>query len=151
ALRHARAKRLVAEATMHFEKKEFQETSRCLHAALQANPSNLEATKLTAELLETAGLPAAISWRIRASQLRPGDMTNRLDWAQTALKLRDIKSAEDALSGLDEAAKSTARYHKLAGALAWSKGNAQEAEEHYQQARRLEPGNPSNILNLGTI
>jgi predicted Zn-dependent protease len=78
-------------------------------------------------------------------------MTNRLDWAQTALKLRDFKSAEDALSGLDEAAKSTARYHKLAGALAWSKGDDQEAEEHYQQARRLEPGNPSNILNLGTI
>jgi Flp pilus assembly protein TadD len=149
--KRAKAKGLVAEAARHLNSKDYKEASRCLHAALRANSSSIEATKLTADLLDAVGSPVAISWRIRASQLRPGDMTNRLDWAQTALKLGDFKSAEDALSGLDEAAKSTARHHKLAGAVAWSKGNAQEAEEHYQQARQLEPGDPSNILNLGTI
>ena len=151
ALKNARAKRLVAEAAQHFKLHEFQETSRCLHATLLANPSSLEATKLTAELLETIGSPAAIGWRIRASELAPVDMTYRLDWAQTAVKLRDLKSAEDALSGLDEEARSSARYHKVAGALAWNQGKAEEAEQHYQQARRLEPENPSNILNLATI
>jgi predicted Zn-dependent protease len=78
-------------------------------------------------------------------------MTNRLDWAQTAVKLGDAKSAEDALSGLDEDAKSSARYHKVAAAVAWIQGRKEEAEEHYQKALRLEPGNPSNVLNLGTV
>jgi len=150
-LKHARARRLTAEAALHFKLKEFQETSRCLHAALQADASSVEATKLTAELLETAGSPAAIGWRIRASELQPANMTNRLDWAQTAVKLRDTKSAEDAFSGLDEEARSSARYHKTAGALAWNQGKPEDAEQHYEQARRLEPENPSNILNLGTI
>jgi predicted Zn-dependent protease len=151
AFKNAKARRLASEAALHFKLNEFQETSRCLHAALQANPSSVEATKLTADLLEAAGSPAAIGWRIRACDLQPPNMTNRLDWAQTAVKLRDLKSAEDALSGLDEDARSTARYHKVAGALAWNQGKAEEAEQHYQQARRLEPENASNILNLDTI
>jgi predicted Zn-dependent protease len=151
AIKHARARRFVAEAAVHLKLNDFQETSRCLHAALQANPSSVEATKLTADLLEATGSPAAISWRIRASQLKPRNMEYRLDWAQTAVKLRDLKSVEDALSGLDEDAKSTARYHKLAGALAWGQHKTEEAERHYQEARRLEPGNPSNLVNLSTI
>jgi predicted Zn-dependent protease len=151
AIRLSRAKRLAVEAAQHFKLNEIQETSRCLRAALQANPGNIEATRLTAELLESTGSPAAIAWRVRASQLEPLNTDYRLDWAQTAVKLRDPKSAEDALSGLDEDARKTARYHKVAGALAWSHGNIEEAEQHYQEARRLEPANPSNILNLDTI
>jgi predicted Zn-dependent protease len=151
AFKNARAKRLTTEAALHLKLNEFQEASRCLHAALQAEPSSVEATKLTGDLLEAAGSPAAISWRVRASELQPVNMTNRLDWAQTAVKLRDPKSAEDALSGLDDDAKSTGRYHKIAGALAWSQGKTEEAEQHYEQARKLEPENPSNLLNLGTI
>jgi Flp pilus assembly protein TadD len=151
AIRNAKARRLVAEAAAHFQAKDYPQTSRCLHAALRFNPSSLEAAKLTADLLESTGSLAAIAWRIRASQLQPADMTNRLDWAQTAVKLGDTKSAEDALSGLDEEAKSSARYHKVAGALAWSEGNYQDAEQHYRQAALLEPANPSTVLNLGMI
>lgn len=150
-VRNARSGRLAREAALHFEAKEYQETSRCLQGALQANPSNLDATRLTAELLEAMGSPAAISWRVRASQLAPLNMQYRLDWAQAAVKLRDFKSAEDALSGLDTEAMATARYHKIAGALAWAMGKPQEAEEQYLLARKLEPGNPSNLVNLATI
>jgi tetratricopeptide (TPR) repeat protein len=152
AVKNARAKRLVAEAALHFNASEFREASRCLQSALKANPSSVEAAKLTADLLEAGGSPSAIiGWRIRASQLQPANMTNRLDWAQTAVKLRDAKSAEDAFSGLDEAARATVRYHKVAGALAWVQGRIDEAEQHYRQAQQLEPDNPSNTVNLDTI
>ena len=150
-VKRAKAKRLVAEAARHFRMNEFEETSVCLKAALKANWKSVEATKLTADLLEASGSPSAIAWRIRASQLQPSNVTNRLDWAQTAVKMRDLKSADDALSGLDEEARSTARYQKVAGALAWGQGKSQDAEEHYRQARKLEPDNPSNLLNLSTI
>lgn len=151
AVKNVKAKRFVAEAVHYFEQKDLKNTTRCLQAAIQANASSVEAAKLTAEVLESTGSPAAIGWRIRAAQLQPANMTNRLDWAQTAVKLHDLKSAEDALSGLDEGSKSAARYHKVAGALAWGQGKPEEAEQHYQQARRLEPENPSNVLNLATI
>lgn len=88
---------------------------------------------------------------MRAAQLQPNNITNRLDWAQTAVKLHDLRSAEQTMSGLDASARKTARWHKLTGAIAWSEGKAEEAEEHYEQARRLEPDNPSNLLNLSTI
>jgi tetratricopeptide (TPR) repeat protein len=136
-VRNARAGRLAHEAALHLKAKEYQQTSRCLQGALQANPSNLEATRLMAELVEAMGSPSAISWRIRTSQLAPLKMEYRLDWAQTAVKLRDLKSAEDALSGLDTEAVATARYHKIAGALAWARGKPEEAEEQYRLARKL--------------
>jgi tetratricopeptide (TPR) repeat protein len=150
-LKKARARRLVAQAALHFKDKEFQDTSRCLQAALRADASSVDATKLTGDLLEANGSSAAIGWRIRAAQLQPANMTSRLDWALTAVKLRDWKSVEDAVSGLDEESKSTAQYHKVAAALAWNLGKPDEAQQHYQEAHRLEPDNLSNILNLGTI
>src|SRR5579862_3385970 len=94
-VKRAKAKRLVAEAARHFRMNEFEETSVCLKAALKANWKSVEATKLTADLLEASGSPSAIAWRIRASQLQPSNVTNRLDWAQTAVKMRDLKSADD--------------------------------------------------------
>ncbi len=104
-----------------------------------------------AEMLESGGIPAALGWRIRAAQLEPNNMTNRLSWAETAIKMRDLKSATDALAGLDEKSKATATYHKLSGALAWGLGKNAEAEKHYREALRLEPGNMSIVMNLDTI
>ncbi len=150
-VRRSRAKRLTAEAVQHLDKNDLQAASSCLRAALQANSASIEAVNLMGDLLERAGSPNALSWRIRASQLQPGNMTNRLNWAQTAVRLGDWKSAEDALSSLDDDAKSSARYEKIAGALAWGEGKTDEAEQHYKEARRIEPENPSSLLNLGTI
>jgi len=146
----AKAKRCVACAILSFQQKDLPDTARWLQSAIQADPSSLQATRMTAELLETMGSPKAIGWRIRAAQLEPANMTIRLDWAKTALRLHELKSAQDALSGLDDQARATARYHKVAGALEWALGKTAEAQQHYQEATRLEPENPSNILNLAT-
>lgn len=151
AYKRAKARRFVALATQWLEAKDFPETARDLHAAVQADPCNVDAARLTAQLLEITGSPAAIGWRIRTAQLEPANMTNRLDWAQTALKMHDAKSAQYALSGLDEKFMRTARYHKVAGALAWNLGKIDDAQRHYREARVLEPDNPASALNLATI
>ena len=122
-----------------------------MQRALQVNPISLPAGEMMADMLESAGLPAALGWRVRNAQLQPNNMTNRLAWAQTAIKLRDFKSATNALAGLDENSKGTAMYHKLSGALAWGLGKNGEAEKHYREALRLEPGNLSVVMNLDTI
>ena len=78
-------------------------------------------------------------------------MSNRLAWAETALKLKDVKSAAAALDGVDEKAKASAMYLKLAGAMEWNLGKADEAQKYYRQALKLEPKNLAITMNLDTI
>jgi Tfp pilus assembly protein PilF len=151
AYKHSTERRALTEATQYLEKKDGRNAVLCLQRALQINPMSFPATRLMADMLDSAGAPAALGWRIRAAQLQPDNMTNRLLWAQTAVKFRDGKSANDALSGLDEKSRGTAMYHKLAGALAWNLGNNSQAEKDYREALRLEPGNLTIVLNLDSI
>jgi len=151
AYKRATERRAIAEASRCLAKKDGRNAVLCLQRALQVNPISLPAGEMMADMLESAGLPAALGWRIRNAQLEPVNMTNRLAWAETAIKLRDFKSATNALAGLDEKSKGTARYHKLSGALAWGLGKNGEAEKHYREALRLEPGNLTIVMNLDTI
>src|SRR5579872_3553648 len=75
AFKNAKARRLVAEAALHFKAKDSPQALKCLEAALQANPADIQAIKLTADLLEAGGLPASLGWRVRASELQPANMT----------------------------------------------------------------------------
>jgi predicted Zn-dependent protease len=143
--------RLVAQAAQCLEKRDLRNASLCLQRALQINPSSVNASEKMADMLETAGSPAAIGWRIRTAQLQPDNMQRRFAWAGTALKMQDPKSAANALAGLDDKSKNTAAFHKLSGALAWSQGNGAEAEKQYSQALGLEPTNNVVRLNLATI
>jgi tetratricopeptide (TPR) repeat protein len=143
--------RLVGQADGYLEKKDYKQASLCLRRALSLNPFNLKANQLMGDLLEEAGSPAALGWRIRAVQLQTNNMELRLAWAQTALKVKDLSSAGQALAGVDEKSRSTAEYHKLRGALAWGAHVPVEAEKEYAEALRLEPTNQVVSLNLATI
>ena len=147
----ATERRLVAKATWYLEKHDARNAMLCLQRALRVNASSVRASEKMADVLEVAGVPAALSWRIRAAQLEPKVAKHRFAWAETALKMHDPRSAADALSGVDEESKAGAVYQKLMGALAWSAGRAAEAEQHYNDALRLEPGNRVIMLNLVTI
>ncbi len=151
AYKNATERRALAEARQYLDKKDARNAVLCLQRALQINPFSIPAAKIMADMLESAGMPAALGWRIRAAQLQTGNITNRLLWAQTAIKLRDAKSATEALGGVDEKGKSTAMYHKLSGALAWSLGQREEADKQYREALRLEPDNLAIVLNLQTM
>ena len=151
AYKSATERRLVGQANQYLEKKDMHNAALCLEHALQINPSSLEATKAMADMLEKAGVPTALGWRIRAVQIKPNDAQARFAWARTALELRDFPSAADALVGVDEKGKTSATFHRLAGALAWGVNKAGEAEKHYKEALRLEPANQAAALNLATI
>ena len=143
--------RLVAEASQYLRKQDLRNASLCLQRALQINPVNVEANQLTADMLEEAGSPAALNWRIRAAQIQTNNVEYRFAWALTALKMNDLPSAVQALSGLDKKARSTAEFHKLAGALAWNLHDAKDAETEYSEALRSEPTNQAITLNLATV
>jgi predicted Zn-dependent protease len=151
AYKHSTERRLVSQAAQYLKTNDFKNAELCLRRALQVNPFSIPANKMVADMLETAGMPSALGWRIRTAQLQPNDVNSRMSWAETALKAGDLKSAEDALGGLTGAAKTSPTYYKLRGALAWAKHDSSEAERHYLEALRLEPTNPAIVLNLDTI
>src|SRR5450631_4492522 len=141
AYKNAMERHAVTEARQYLDKKDVRNASLCLQRALQINPMSLPASQIMADILEAAGVPAALGWRIHVSQLQPQNMTNRLLWAETAIKLKDVKSAAAALDGVDEKSKASPVYLKLAGAMAWNLGKADEAQKYYRQALKLEPKN----------
>lgn len=151
AYRGAMERRLVSEANYHLQTNDLKAAELCLAGALRANPMSLPATRMVAELLDRAGSPSVLSWRIRVAQLEPDNVTNRFEWAETALKLDELKSAADALGGVSDSAKGAGPYLKLCGALAWSRHDTLAAEKYYLEAARLEPENLAVKLNLDTI
>ena len=151
AYKKATEHRLMTEASRYLGAKDYRNAGLCLQRALEINPMSAQASKLTADMLEEAGSPAALNWRIRAFQLQTNNLEYRFAWAETALKMNDVRGAEQALGGLDEKSRSTATFHKLAGALAWQLKDAADAEKQYSEALRLEPGNEATVLNLSTI
>jgi Flp pilus assembly protein TadD len=144
-------RRLVAQARQYLDKQDWANTGLCLRRALQINPMSAVASGLMADFLEEGGVPGALSWRIRAAQLEPAHPERRLAWARSAIAFQDMTSAKAALDGLNQKDKTTAEYHKLEAALAWSSKNSEEAERHYTEALRLEPTNATIVMNLATI
>lgn len=143
--------RLLADASEYLQKQDLKQASLCLRRALSLNSVNVTANKLMADLLEEAGSPAALGWRIRTAQLQTNNVEYRFAWAQTALKMNDSASAVQALRGVDEKSRSTAEFHKLRGVLAWNMHLPAEAEKEFSEALRLEPTNQVISLNLATI
>jgi Tfp pilus assembly protein PilF len=144
-------RKLVAKAADYLERRDITNASLCLQRALQLDPASTRANQLTADMLETLGSSAALTWRIRAFQLQTNNVDFRFAWAQTALKLQDPASAALALTNIDPRATNLPTYHKLMGALAWEAGKSGVAEAEYLEALRLEPTNQTISLNLATV
>lgn len=151
AYKRSLERHLIAQAQQYIKEKDWRDTSLCLQRVLQVNPFSVDGSRLIANLLEAEGSPAALSWRVRLAKLQPDNVTNRLVWAETALKVQDYKSAATALDGVDGKARQTAAYYKLSGALAWATGQPVQAEAEYAKALALEPTNQVVAVNLATV
>jgi predicted Zn-dependent protease len=123
----------------------------CLQQVLRANPRNLEACRMMAALTEAARSPGALIWRQRVVELSPQSVEDRLALARAAMIFKDYTIATNTLNGLPESAKNTADYHNLAGVIAVSLGQTDDAAKHFSEAARLEPGNPVPQVNLAVV
>ena len=113
--RKATERHWVAKATWYLGKRDARNAVVCLQRALAVNSSSVRASQKMGDVIEAAGVPAALSWRIRTAQLEPKVAEHRFAWAETALKMHDSRSAADALSGVAEESKAGAVYQKLMG------------------------------------
>jgi predicted Zn-dependent protease len=117
------------------------------------NGSNVETLRLMADILGTAQQPQAVGFRRKVAELEPGNATNRLTWAQTALAFEQAPFAETskALEGVPAEARNSVEYHFIAAALEVKRGNAAAAEEHFAAAVEWVPTNRQARINLAVV
>jgi len=106
---------------------------------------------MMAVLSEAARSPSALIWRERTLELNPNSLEDRLALVQTAMIFKDYATATNALAGVKAADKNTATYHNLAGVIDISLGQVADAAQHFSEAARLDPANPTPRLNLAIV
>ncbi len=122
-----------------------------LQRAVRADPFNVEAWRLMADVSDSTRSRTALLARSRVVELRPHSTDDRLALASTALLLGDYLAATNAIAGIDAAARDTAAYHNVAGAVALAGRQNAAAESHFLEAVRLQPSNPVPQLNLAVV
>ena len=142
---------MMTLAKEYMAKSDGRNTLLCLSKVLQSNPRHLEATRMMAAISEATRSPSALIWRSRVMELNPKSLEDRLAVARTAMSMRDLTTATNALNGVDPAGKQTADYHQTAAAISIMTGRFVEAETHFQEVVRLKPQDPVPQLNLSIL
>jgi predicted Zn-dependent protease len=121
---------------------DYRNASLSARQALQRNPRNVEACRVTAELAELSRSPSALDWRRRVAEAEP-TVENKLMLASTAMRAQGppYPLATQTLEELAEAGKGVAAYHAACAELALKLKNPGEAATRFEQAGRLEPTN----------
>jgi tetratricopeptide (TPR) repeat protein len=142
---------LLAMARAFAAQADLRNARLSLTELLSANPRNIEANRLIADLAEAEPLAAALALRQRVVELDPRSSNDRLALAAIALKMHDLTSASNALAGIQEGDKKTAAYHNIAGAVCVAANQLAAAEAHYLEAIRLEPEDPAPEISLAVL
>lgn len=144
-------KHFMTMAKDYLTKADGRNTLLCLSKVLAINSKNLEANRMMAAITEAARSPSTLIWRSKVMELNPGSLEDRLAVVRTAMSLRDLTTATNALNGVDEAGKKTAEYHQSAAAIDIMTGKFMDAEAHFQEVVRLKPQDPVPQLNLSIL
>src|ERR1043166_7109209 len=149
---HYKHRRLVAQARLFLQNGRYQEAMLTAQQILAANPTNLEACRVMADLTERGKDPSTLVWRRQVAQLSP-TLENRLTLAAAALLFErpPFPLARQTLEGIQTDRLETAAYHAIAAQLALKLNRVNDAETHFQEAIKLEPQKESYQLNLAVL
>ena len=146
------ARQQVLQAAGHLAQGDFKRALLNARSALEANPTDVEATRVMARGFELAGANSnAADWRARLNALEPDDQENILAWAAAATNTGDFAAAERVLNMLRPGARANAGYHAAAAALATAKGATPTAEGHWIEALRHQPKEDAYRLPLAIL
>ncbi len=144
-------KRFLTQAEAAFLKSDYTNAIFSARKILDLNGGNLDACRLLAQISEKMKSPQAIAWRARIVELAPGEATNRLELARTALNFGHGQQAELALQGVTNSARDTVDFHLLSAMVAVGRNNLPAAEEHCAEAVRLDPNHHAARFNLAVL
>lgn len=141
----------LAQAREFFAKSDFRNAVLAARQVLVLNRDNVEASRLMANLTELLRSPAALEWRRRVAELQPGNFTNQLQFARTAIQLGQHSRATESLEAIPPAQRNHPSYHQLTAMLALTRNDPGEASLQLTEAARLDPDNKQIQLNLAVL
>ena len=143
--------RFLKQAHEYLVKADYKNASLCARKTLAANPANLQACRVMAQIAEAVRAPELVGWSQRIVDLEPGVLQNRLDLAKAAFVNGDLPRANKSLAGVDEAGRKTSAYHEMAALLAAAESQFGLSEAHYAAAAKMDPENKRLQLNLAVL
>ncbi|HEY3862569.1 MAG TPA: hypothetical protein VGO59_11835 [Verrucomicrobiae bacterium] len=146
-----RQARLIRQARRYISRSDPSRATLCLRSALAHNPKDLDACRLMAQLAEASLSPSALLWRARVVEFNPRSLDDRLRLAQAATLLREYSYAMNALESVPPEDQKTAAYQRVAGEIAATASHYADAEQHFAEAARLEPGNVDLQFSLAVV
>ncbi|HWI59037.1 MAG TPA: hypothetical protein VNZ22_17560, partial [Bacillota bacterium] len=152
AYRHYKETRAQKLAKDFFAQRDYRNAYLSARQTLQANPTNVEACRIMADLAEMSHSPLALDWRRRIVETAPTP-DNKLRLAAAGLRFqnRPFPLAAQVLEEVEDSAKDSLAYQSLAGELALKLNHIGEAVAHFERACQLEPTNELHQLNLAAL
>ena len=152
AYRRHRETQAMEQARSYLAKADYRNASLSARQALRANPLNLEACRIMADLAERSRSPYLLDWQRRIVEAAP-TVENKLQLASSALRAQapPYPLAAQTLDELKDTATNVAAYHAVSAELALRLKNPSEALRQFREASRLEPTNELHQLNLAVL
>jgi tetratricopeptide (TPR) repeat protein len=144
-------KHLMSMAREFAAASDMRSAQLSLTELLRINPQNIEASRFMADVTEPDQKSASLFWRKHVVALDPHSTNDRLALAAIAIKMHDLKTAADALEGIEQADRNTAAFHSVAGDFYAAAGKFAAAEGHFREAMRLEPQNLALELGFAVV
>lgn len=141
----------LALAKQFAAKRDLGNEAIALRQALNANPRNLEANRMMADLAEASHSDSTLNWRKKVLELDPNSLSARVSLAQTALFFHDLATASNTLAGVDEAGKKTSVYYNVLGELALVENKTAEAQSDFAEAVRIDPSYLAPQMSLAVV
>ncbi len=144
--------RRMVQARNFFEAGKYRDAHLTAQLILRANPQNVEACRIMAELTERARDPSTLAWRRQVAQLSP-TLDNQLTLAAAAMLFErpPYPLARQTLDSIQTAGQTNAAFHVIAAQVAIKLNQTAEAQAHYEQAIKLEPDKETHRLNLAVL
>jgi Flp pilus assembly protein TadD len=142
----------IAEGRNEYEHGQLMRANFWAGRALEADPGNIDAARLLADVDAAQGNPAELALRMRIAQREPGNIRDSLALARSALRFGQREIALHALDGLPQDTRERdAEYHDLMGACAAADNELGLAESHFERAVQLAPDDMAHRVTLAAF
>ncbi|MEI6561000.1 MAG: tetratricopeptide repeat protein [Verrucomicrobiota bacterium] len=144
-------RRLIRGARFFMGQGKTAELQAVLNRALELNPNNLEAFRVSGQALLKENSAKALPWLRRVAELAPDSMEDQIALADAAFRFGQTQEAAKVVRQIETKARERADFQFLAGRIAQNAGQVAEAEPHFAEAVKKDPNNPTYQLYLAAL
>ena len=144
-------RRLIRGARFFMGQGKTAELQAVLNRALELNPNNLEAFRVSGQALLKENSAKALPWLRRVAELAPDSMEDQIALADAAFRFGQTQEAAKVVRIIESKARGRADFQFLAGRIAQSAGQATEAESHFAEAVKMDANNKTYQLHLAAL